>query len=188
MIIHFAGSTQDLKNDLVYYKKIISTIHAEGAALALDWLDSFILQKQKNSEYSPDWSEVMEDTHEAIKRADLVVIEATAYGLSQGYQVGFALKHKKPTLLLSRKSFQGNMGFGIRSKFFSIGTYDNENALVDILKRFIEQNDVSLKDLRFNFFINRDIYQYLRQISYETGKNKSEIIRQVIEREMERED
>jgi len=52
---------------------------------------------------------------------------------------------------------------------------------------FLKENDVSTKDLRFNFFIDRKIHNYLRWVSYKTGKPRSEIIRELLNREIERE-
>ena len=187
MIVHFAASTRNLEEDLVYYREIIKAIHECGSTLALDWIEPLLVRRNKNSAYMPDWPKIMNETVEAIKRADLVIIEATEYSLNQGLQVGVALRYKKPTLLLSRRSLQGNMCSGIRSKLYIMMMYKEIRELLDIVKSFIEQNEVPSKDLRFNFFINRNIYHYLREVSYATGKNKSEIIREVIERDMESE-
>jgi len=38
--------------------------------------------------------------------------------------------------------------------------------------------------MRFNFFINSEIYNYLKYEAYVTGKNKSEILRELVLKEI----
>lgn len=58
----------------------------------------------------------------------------------------------------------------------------------DIVADFINENNIDNKDLRFNFFIDRQIYNYLRWAAYQTGRNKSEILRELVLREIEKKD
>ena len=42
--------------------------------------------------------------------------------------------------------------------------------------------------MRFNFFIDRKIYNYLRWASFKTGKTKAEILRDLVENEIEKQE
>ena len=53
-----------------------------------------------------------------------------------------------------------------------------------MLKGFFEKNDIKKQDMRFNFFINSEIYNYLKHEAYVTGKNKSEILRELVLKEI----
>ena len=57
-----------------------------------------------------------------------------------------------------------------------------------ILKQFLAENDISTKDMRFNFFIDRPIYNYLRWAALKTGKTKAEILRELVQHEIEKKD
>jgi predicted DNA-binding protein len=56
------------------------------------------------------------------------------------------------------------------------------------VSQFLEQNHIENKDLRFNFFIDRQIYNYLRWASFKTGKTKAEILRELVLHDIERQD
>ena len=58
--------------------------------------------------------------------------------------------------------------------------YNNDN-LEDIIRQFLTDNDVKAKDLRFNFFLDRQIYNYLRWASLKTGKAKAKILRELVQ-------
>jgi hypothetical protein len=63
----------------------------------------------------------------------------------------------------------------------------NEKNLEGIMREFFVENDIQTKDMRFNFFIDRPIYNYLRWTSLKTGKTKAEILRELVEREIDHE-
>jgi len=51
---------------------------------------------------------------------------------------------------------------------------------------FIEENRMGAKDIRFNFFIDRKILNYLNWAAFQTGETKSEIIRKLLEQEIDK--
>lgn len=186
MIVHLHGSARDKKN-FPYLEKLVQTIHEHGAVIARDWLEAEKNRMEgKLGDKDVDWAEIAEANLDATNRADIVIIEATSYGFMQGYQLALSLQHRKPTLLVSRDDLKGRALAGLRNKFLTMKAYSSEEELVKIANKFIRDNKISTKDLRFNFFIDRQIYNYLREVSYETGKNKSEIIRELLDNEIKR--
>jgi hypothetical protein len=189
MIVHFISSKSDIKNNYEHLKRIVDTIKSSGHELAREWLDLEYEYASSGKKHSAiDWRKVNQENLEALSRADVVIAEATIKSFSTGFQVATAIQQKKPTLILTRdNALEGTFASGLTSDFVNAKNYTPEN-LNDIISAFIIQNTIETKDLRFNFFIDRQIYNYLRWASYKTGKNKSEILRDLVLREIEKSD
>ena len=189
MIIHFTGSAEDHEKDLPFLRRIAKTVTQNGNELAREWTEAPLPEEGKplaptEVKIEVDWHLVVTADIDAISRADLVIIEATHDRLLQGYEIAVSLQYKRPTLLLSRDSLEQHAFSGIRDRLLTTVQYETEDELEALVKDFIRSNTITTKDLRFNMFIDRPIYNYLRNVSYETGKNKSEIIRDLINREI----
>lgn len=191
MIVQIIGNASNLKEDLPFIHGIVEVIHDNGAVIARDWMSAAQNRLNKGIERDEakiDWDAVHKENSEAILRSDIVIIEATNYGFQEGFYASQALARKKPTLLLTREDIRKRLVFGINDKSLSVQHYDSLDDIKKIVTKFIKANTVTTKDLRFNFFIDRQIYGYLREVSYETGKNKSEIIRELLEKEIDKEE
>lgn len=169
MIIHLASGTQYFSKDSPYLQTIIQTIQENGDVLAANWLDGPVKPQKLN---------------EAASKADLLIIEATNYDFNNGFDAAIATQTKKPVLLLSRNSLEGRSITGISNQYFTCHTYKTKDDLAAFVRDFLQQNALDSQDQRFNFFIDRQIYNYLRDKSYATGKSKSEIIRELLDREI----
>jgi hypothetical protein len=187
MVVHFITSKASIASDTEYIRKIVEVIHDLGHELARDWVRAeldFVKTGKKHD--SIDWRVVNEENLEALSKADVVIAEATARSFSTGFQVANAIQQKKPVLILSRdNALVGSFSSGISSNFVHSESYTKDNVQ-DIIADFINENTFDNKDMRFNFFIDRQIYNYLRWASYKTGKNKSEILRELVLREIEK--
>lgn len=182
MIIHLAGSSRNIDKDYSLYRAIVAAIAACGGSLARDWIEP--AHKTHSLKEGADWKSTVADTLSAISQADLVIIEASAGEYLQGYETAVAVQQKKPTLVVSRHKASKTPASGLRNRLLTTAHYRSEEDLSQIVKDFIIANTIATKDLRFNMFIDRPIYNFLRSVSYETGKNKSEIIRELINREI----
>ena len=191
MIVHVTGSLANVDEDIAYLRRIVKIIKQNDSTLALDWIESAYIDSGKGATQQnpePDWQTIMEETLDAIGRADVVIVEATHYTFSQGFQAAMALNQKKPVLIVSRTPIEERLVSGLKSRDSSMAEYTSEEELEAVVSQFLRDNTISTKDLRFNMFIDRPIYNYLRSVSYETGKNKSEIIRELINREIRKKD
>lgn len=189
MIVHLTGSKWDVTDDLPYLRAIVRALNENDAVLARDWIEVAHHQARKSGQAAKDLlghSQIMEENLEAIGRADLVIVEATNYSFTQGFQVAMALQQKKPVLVVSRQPIQWRTIAGYKNHYLRVAEYGTEAEVSKIAATFIQENTVSTKELRFNMFIDRQIYGYLRNESLETGKNKSEIIRDLIKQEMKK--
>jgi hypothetical protein len=184
--VHMSGSANHIETDLPYLQAITRAVYASNAIVFRDWIyAASSRRKQGVIDAEADWKDILDENIKAIKKSDLVVIETTRLRFSQGLQACIASQHKKPTLLVTRSQITDYSGLEATSKFITIKHYTTEQELSDLVSKFIKQNSIPEKDLRFNMILDRRIYKYLRDKSYETGKNKSEIVRGVIEREIE---
>lgn len=192
MIIHFIGSRSELQDDIQYFVEITNTIEKAGHELALDWVTP-THQLMESGKYQEtvdevDWQEVYKSNQGALARADAVIAEANAKSFSTGFQVANAIHQKKPVLILTRtRSLSGAFGSGLTSDFVVAKKYDKEN-LGGILQAFLDENTIDSKDLRFNFFIDRKIHNYLRWAAFRTGRTKAEIIRELVMKEIDKKD
>jgi hypothetical protein len=135
---------------------------------------------------APCWRETHNSRVEALSRADIIIVEASTTSFSVGFFVAMAIQQKKPTLILMRdvRKAVGVLA-GMNCDLMCLQEY-NDDTLDDILEKFIAANVIESKDLRFNFFIDRKIYNYLRWSAQKTGKTKAEILRELVSKEIEK--
>lgn len=189
MIIHLNGSAKNLQQSLPYLRQIVHIIHDNGHTLARDWIEAANYRdKHDVPDTEVDWKEIFQQNMDAIARADIVIAEVSEYRFSQGYQTAIALQHKKPTLLVSRdpKATKETLAPGNANELLRAEMYRNKEDLEKIVGDFIKDNTFANKDMRFNFFIDRKIYNYLRWASYQSGRTKSEVLRELIQREIDK--
>jgi hypothetical protein len=187
MIVCFVGSKSGIQGEIPYYRSIISHIKDNGHELAKDWVEeAYELARQgqfKND--SKSWQQVDKEYMKAISDADVIIVDATVNSFFSGYQVAHAILQKKPILILMRGNAPVSIsGLTTASGFVKSVIYDTDK-LGQIIKDFLDENVITVKDLRFNFFLDRQTYSYLRWMSAKTGKTKAEIVRMSIQRDMQ---
>lgn len=181
MIVFIAGSLRNLEEDVAYLKRIIEVSHDHGATISYNWLDAAIARHENDVQIA-DWTPLVHNNLEALKRSDVVIIEASHYSFSQGFYMAAALEYKKPVLVVSRDRLHHKYITGFTDPLLVFAEYSSQNKLAQIVTSFIKRNTVHTKDLRFNFFMTRKIAQYVDEKSKETGKTRSDIVRNIIKR------
>lgn len=185
--VHVTGSARQFDEDEAYLRAIMAAVYDSHAIVFRNWLDAAASRTKKGvRDQDADWEAILNDNVEAIKKSDLVIVEATQARFSQGFQAYTAARYKKPTLIVTRTPIKGHFISGVAGKLITIKQYSTEDELKAIVAKFIKQNIIPEKDLRFNMILDRRIYKYLRDTSYETGKNKSQIVRELLEKDIER--
>jgi hypothetical protein len=185
--VHVTGSARNMGDDLKYLRKIIKTVYANHAMVAREWVEPAHSRTSLDvNDEDVDWATIIDENMTAIARSDLVIVEASQSRFSQGLQAYTAAQYKKPTLIVTRSVIKNRYISGVESKYISVKHYSNEEELELIVSKFIKRNTIAEKNLRFNMILDRRIVKFLRDKSYETGKNKSEIIRELLEQEIER--
>ena len=59
-------------------------------------------------------------------------------------------------------------------------TYEKDDDIVFTVRDFLSTNRLAAQDLRFNFVIDREIYNYLKWASFKTNSTKADIVRKLI--------
>lgn len=189
MKAHFIGSLSNISTDVKYYRQIISTLSENNITLTRDWLEKAYEQSTKSSDElskPSSWRAIYRDNLQAISRCDVVVAEVSQKSFLVGFQVALALQKKKPVLILSRhEKVDSISGVSSNEDIIKHAVYDEKN-LHEIIRSFISENNKGGKDIRFNFFMDRKLLNYLNWASFQTGHKKSEIIRELLVKEMER--
>lgn len=185
MKVHFITSRQSINQDIVILKKIMSAIENSGSELVLKWIER-AYARQKTADSTADWKAIFKMNLETIAKSDVVIAETSYENFGVGYQVAMAVQQKKPILLLRHAAADKNAFVtGIEDGWVQHEEYEDEANVEEKVKKFLDDNNITAKDMRFNFFIDRQIYNYLRWASYKSGKTKAEVLRELVQREIE---
>lgn len=130
--------------------------------------------------------ELAADGPDLVSIADLVIAEVGRESTQTGWQIAQALHLKKPVLLLYRSKKPDNLpGAGSDTYLINYRRYTNQTAET-VIKNFIDSHKLGAKNIRFNLFIDQQILAYLNRTSAQSGETKSEIIRRVLVKEIEK--
>jgi len=191
MKAHFTCSTNGFEEHFELYKTIRRTLLQIGIKITRDWIyEEFSLRKRGIKKYSVD---VYEKTIQAILDADVVIIEGSIPSFHIGHQITIALQKNKPVLLLMQKLEKGKWPFITifhseydRRNLLHIKRY-TKRSLKTTIKRFLKEYKKGPR-IRFNLFLDNTIDNYLNWASFTYKKSKSEIIRDLLKRNIGLED
>lgn len=188
MKVHLITSRTTLENDIATLRQIMTIIKQDGHSLARDWIEDEYKRIKSPSLPITDWSDIYKENLGAITKADVVIAETTYENFAVGYLIAFAVQLKKPVLLLRHATADKNAFVSGVENGWTVRKEYAENNLKKILEDFLHDNDIQAKDMRFNFFIDRPIYNYLRWAAFKTGKTKAEILRELVMKEIDKTD
>ncbi len=117
-----------------------------------------------------------------VKISSAVVIEASVDSFRMGFESALALVYNKPVLCLSMtKDFSDN----IRHKDFYATRYESEAELVKTVRTFIANVKRKHSSIRFNGYFTPEQVNFLKWFSKKSGKTVSEVVRELVQKEME---
>ncbi len=186
--VHLLASKRNVLNDIDTLRKISNIVTTRKHNIIDDWVEAtYDLRVNKNSQGDAvDWASIYTGNLETITKADVIIAETSFDTFGVGYQVAAAVQQKKPVLLLRREDAEVDaFATGIIDSWVQKAVY-NDGNLETTIGRFLDENDIAVKDMRFNFFIDRQIYNYLRWSSQKTGKTKAEVLRELVVREIDK--
>jgi hypothetical protein len=182
MKIHLMGPIDGNKSD---YAKIIEIVESLGHEM----VTRHVLERKMaevEKETPQEAALAAKKIQQWIKTAEVVIFEASKPDVSLGYEVATALHLGKPAIVLYRAN-SGSVPHGLKginSDKLQVDSYDDD-TLAELLKVAVEYaQDVS--DIRFNFFISPSLSNYLDWISQNKKVPRSVYLRELIERDMER--
>ena len=187
MLVHLIAPVDELIDNIDSLRAIVSQVKKQGHELARDWVEeAYNAEKGRTTPDNEElWQGIIQHNLEAIAKADVVIADISRDNTAIGYQVATAIHQKKPTLLILREGTKVSpFTWNIPSSFLKRVEYTKDNV-AERITPFLEENDITTKDMRFNFFIDRQIYNYLRWAALKTGKTKAEVLRELVNREIE---
>lgn len=184
--VHLIASKSNVSEDIESLRSISRVIANKGHHIVRDWVESAYSRQIDDKGTPVDWMQIYTSNLETIAKADVIIAETSYNSFGVGYQVAVAVQQKKPTLLLRHEGVEADaFATGIVDSWVQRVTY-NEESIDSAIEKFLLENDISTKDMRFNFFIDRGIYNYLRWSALKTGKTKAEVLRELVQNEIEK--
>ena len=185
MKLYFIASSRLVDADPELYSKIYSFLSAEGKMLS-DKVSKWIKTGTKDLSKAPQKiaRENYVESISSVKKADMVIMEVSGHSMSMGYLISKALEMNKPVIALHKKEHVPVFIKGISDSKLIISEYTNENV-EQVLEESFKKAD-SLIDVRFNFFVNPKILNYLDWVAQKRMQPRSVFLRNLIEREMKK--
>jgi len=188
MKVYFTCSTADFKRYRSSYWTVRDYLVKQGHVLTRDWLaaaDDRLATGQTSLE---DVKEIYKACVQAIREAELVIIDDTVSNFSTGHQITLALQLRKPTLVLwqgdKRRQFGRMFIHGIVSDLLEIAEY-SDNTLVETMQAFINKYADSGARNRFHLVLSGVERNYLDWAQYVKGMSRTKVIREAVQRTIE---
>ncbi len=119
-----------------------------------------------------------------IKKADVMIVEASGHSMSLGYLISKALDSSKPVIALHKVNQMPSFIKGIIDSKLIMMEYDEKN-MEEVVEMAMKKAN-SLIDVRFNFFVNPKILSYLDWVAQKKMVPRSVFLRNLIEKEMKK--
>ncbi|OGY16566.1 MAG: hypothetical protein A2785_03165 [Candidatus Chisholmbacteria bacterium RIFCSPHIGHO2_01_FULL_49_18] len=183
MKVYFTASLRYKKRFGGIYREIVEDLEKDGHEVYSEILSEHLpefsdVSSQKLRQWSKEWASF-------IRECDFVLVEGSYPStIHIGFEVGMALAQGKPVVLLFQQGHDPIfLNTFIANKL--IKTEYDERDLQDILRWSVEEVE-QLSSRRFTFFISSEIDEYLSQVAKGGSLSRSEYIRGLIEREIEK--
>ena len=184
MKIFFGCTSQQIELYYQDYKRIRDYLIDQKQIITFDWLDNAFKSKQLKST-KRNIGGIFSKLMKAIDEADAVVLEATVANFSVAHQIFYAIKRKKPLLILWKKMDNEPYADSYLDVFKSpitwIEKYNNEN-MEKVINRFLAHFQKNNFGGRYNIVLDGNSRYYLDYVSQKTGKSRSAIIRDLLEK------
>ena len=187
MKVYFTSSTAELFTYSANYHAIRNFLVENGHVITRDWLPRVEKQMQRG-EVELDIKKIYEGCVEAIRKADVIIVEDTVSNFSTGHQITLALRFRKPTLVLwqgkKHHPFNQMLIHGIDSDILQVSEYTLE-SLPDIMRGFINKYEDSTEKSRFHLVLNGVERNYLDWAQFVKGESRTKVIRAALRRALD---
>lgn len=187
MKVFFTGSTSKLKEDTSKYLYIINYLETLGHVNTnyIHYPENSDKRRSIEDEIIKKQVGVYDYSISLINSSDIVIADITTQSIKVGYQIDYALNKKIPTLVIYKKSKDFVLPIVLQHSHYGLLKTQEYKELEDlkiIIKNYL--NNIKTGKIKFNLFINPEIYNYLTRRSLQEGRNKSDIIRDLILKEI----
>jgi nucleoside 2-deoxyribosyltransferase len=189
MKYYFTGSTKHLDEDSQRYAAALKELDSQGFE-ALNYVH-FPVDNPTRKKYEKQLAKkelsVYQLQTSLIDQSDFLIADVSRESITVGYQIDYAIRKKIPVLVLVNKKNEQTIPVMLTNNHFGMLTvekYSSDEDIKNILKNFTKS--VISDRIKFNFFINIPIHNYLTKRAAKENKNKSEILRELILEEIKR--
>lgn len=190
MKVHVAFGVHNFENNLTYIRLIAQSIRDNDGTVLVESYEAVNKRLASNqvTKSDIDWRGIIRNHTNILNDADLFIIEGSNYTFSNGFWSSLALMKRKPTLFLYRLKKNQSLNLdtmfvsGLTSDQFIAKTYRNATELRKVVSSFIESNKVAKKVL--NLELNEEIYDILERRARKARRQKSEIIKDILDHEL----
>lgn len=182
MKVYFSTSASNIDKNISACRKIVDIIQSFGHTITRDWIEDAYQNLNSDKKLSKeDVRLIYEDNVRALREADVVILEATNHTFNMGYLAGIAVNLQKPLLIItSDQNYIKSFLIGESNSLKQVMEYTKISDLDSIVSRFLEDNNYSDKETRFNMVLGRNLQNYLGRLSARSGKSKAQIVREII--------
>lgn len=182
MKIFFTASYGEKANLQHVYDKIVSVLKEKNVEIISREVlkyDEFLDEKIMSGKSDEELHYLF--VRKAALEADGVIIEASSDSFQLGHESGLALVYNKPVLCLSKK---WDYSRKIRHPVFYAKEYHSDEEIENYVTEFIKTVDNLQYSVRFNMRLSPAQKNFLDLLGRKTNKNASEIVRELIQKEM----
>jgi hypothetical protein len=182
MNVYFSASISAKEQFMSQYKSIVDYLKLSRHNVFSDHIFDSTESSIRNT--SPkERINFHEQIENWIRSCDFMVVEASHPSVSVGYEIFLALRVDKPVLILYTKEAPSLLAHNKNDRVVCMKYTPEE--IPEIIEDFITQLP-SKNELRFTFTMTSKITYYLNQLSKQINIPKSIYLRQLIERDMEK--
>lgn len=187
MKVFFTGSTSKLAEDIRRYdyinQLIMSLKHENVNYIHHPENSDYRVSVEKNIEKSG--LSIYDFVVQLITSSDVLIADITTQSFKVGYQLDYALHNKIPSLVLYKNTKDFVLPIMLHTSRYGLLQVKEYNTDKDIKNIIVDYlNNIVSGKIKFNFFINHRIHNYLNRRSQREGRNKSDIVRDLIIKEM----
>jgi|GEM_PF-3204270 len=181
--VYFGTSPNNKEKNRTVIERIYNLIDKFGYRHTSVWVKKVSREMfYKMSER--EWIEHQEQTEREVGKADICVFEVSSRSLSVGFLASMALSKGKIVILLSKSEKLLSLFRSVNSRAMIAVSYNEEN-LDKVLEGALSRG-ARLVNMRFNFFLPKNLLAQLDWAAMNLGVNRSGYIRGLIEKDMKR--
>lgn len=191
MKIWFGCTTHEWEKYREKYLAIREELIKQGNVLLFDWIpgtDGYI-ERHGHIQKDRDIKKIFNQVIEAVNKCDITIIEYTIPSFSSSHQINLSLACRKPTLVLREKDINPEWSNSyidaVESPLLFLKEYQTQEECIQIVKEFLGKFKNGYGQERYNFVLDKRQNYYLDWASDKYSKSRSEILRELIEREMD---
>ncbi len=185
MKIYFSAAIYAKDKYGKYYEQITKTLESLGHSVQHDQITGVVTLEELKGRPQDKTNEYYKKVLRWMNAADIVVFEASfPSSLNIGHEITLALDKGKPVVVFYKKGFDSIFLNGLHSDKLFLVEYDDGNVAETVKDSIDYAKDQS--DTRFNFFLPPSLMSYMDWISEKRKVPRSVYLRELIERDRER--